>query len=112
MAGVHYRHERIGRPVGLELGIMPQSSVLGEHVLVGIDHIGIRMVIQVTHHLKERIRLERIVIIHECDELTLCDRKSRVGILGDPSVLASVNNMEIVVLCFIFGKCFLYRRKA
>ena len=69
---IHHRQECVGRPVRLEERIVTHKAVLGQLVLVTVDEIVLRVLIQRPGHLEQRIWRENVVTVRERDEVALC----------------------------------------
>ena len=68
LAEVVARKQKIGRPVGLELGIA-STTALRDAILVGVDDVRVRMRLKERHQCEERVRLQRAAGLEEQDEL-------------------------------------------
>ena len=67
MAEVIAGQEEVGRPIGLEKGIV--ESCFGQFIFVRINKIDIGARLQNPRRVKKRIRLELVVVIEEADPL-------------------------------------------
>ncbi len=70
MADVHHAAEELGRPVGLEEGLAVRAATV-DLVLVGVDRVGVGLLVQQPDAFEERVRVELVVVVEEGDELAL-----------------------------------------
>ncbi len=102
MRGVHSRQERVGRPVRLEERLRPPSLII-DLVLVGVDHVGVRVLVEQQRVLEERVRCEHVVVIQQRYELAGRRSKCAVRRRGDVSVgLAKHQPHPVVALGVLF----------
>ena len=97
MVGVHHREEEVRRPVGLEERHMPELSVLGDLVLIAVDEIGVRMPYDFRRKLLKGIVFNRVIAVHEHDEITGGFLKPCIGRLGYAAVFLPENHFDMIV---------------
>ena len=66
VADVVVAQERVGRPVRLEVRVLPMA-LFRDVVLVGVDEVQVRLGIQCLDHLEQGERRERVVVIEKGD---------------------------------------------
>ena len=87
VADVHHPTEELGRPVGLEEGLAPPAAPI-ELVLVGVDDVRPRLLVEAADALEQRIRVELVVVVEKRDELACGGAQRPVRRRRDPAVLA------------------------
>jgi hypothetical protein len=82
---VHHAAEELRGPVGLEER-MAEPAAAVDLVLVGVDDIRVRLLVQHADALEQRVVVELVVVVEEGDELPLGRRERPVGGGGDARV--------------------------
>ncbi len=70
--------------------MVAHRPVGGELVLVEVDDVRFRVLIEQRRHLEEHVGREGIVVVEKRDELALGDGKRGIGITGDAEILRQI----------------------
>ncbi len=66
VAGVHVAEKELRRPVRLEVRFAARTRFV-ELVLIRVDHVGVRVRVQVPDNLRQRLWRQLVVVIEERD---------------------------------------------
>ena len=93
MAHVHHAAEELGRPIRLEKGLAEPSAAV-DLVLVGVDDVRLRLLVQETDAFEQRVRVELVVVIEEGDELTVGRGERLIGRGADSLVRLTEEDVD------------------
>ena len=86
MAHIVRGEQQIGGPIGLEERVPALLPRVIDLVLVGVDQVGRRGVVERADHLEECRRRQDIIMVEEPDELPRGQRQGGIGGPGNPLV--------------------------
>src|SRR5213594_3986495 len=93
MIDVIVREEHLRRPVGLELGIIAAARRVNL-ILVGIDQVGIGMILEQSDVMEKSIWGQGIVVVHESNELAGGQVGGTIARATDVSILGPENHFD------------------
>ena len=99
MADIVDAREQVGVEIRLEMRVEQRPAVHVKLVLVGVEHLAVRVLIHCRRHLKQRVLRQRIVMIRQNDEIALCHADGGVRVSGDAEIIAQVKKAETAVAC-------------
>ena len=97
VARVHPVQEQLGRPVRLERGIAPPPRQI-EFVLVRVDERRIGMRVEPSHHLRQRVRRQFVIMVEERDVLAPRERHRGVRSRRDSLVGRQLDDTDTLVV--------------
>ena len=88
VANIVYACQKIRIKVRFEMRIKQSSSVHIQLVLIGVDHICLRIFIDGFRALKESVRSHSVIVIRKNNEITGCHIHGCVGVSCDTEVFS------------------------
>ena len=78
--------------------IEQRAAVHIQLILIGIDHVAVRVFVDGLCHLIERMLWDGVVMVGQNDEISLRHPEGRVGVAGNAQVISQLRHMEAAVL--------------
>ena len=94
MVRIHHGEKCVRRPVWFKERIMPPGPVLRQLVFITVYKVQLRILIQLSGHLIQRIRRQDIVAVQKSDKVSLCQGNSIIRCSGNPAILFPVDDID------------------
>ena len=93
---IHHGPEEVRGPVGLEERVVAEGPVLRQLVLIGIEEVRVRMLMEVGRKLPKGVRTHDVVAVGKYNEVSACGIDAVVCRPGNPPVFFPVNDPDML----------------